>query len=162
MAIDLVRPRSYNCHHMERNTVGQRIKAMREARGWTQGQLAAFAGVSRSAVSLIEAGRREPERTTYSKIAAAFGVGLDDLQQASSVPPIVALIRTLALEYGPDADPAELERWFEIYMNSAPEQRRKLIDSLKLMQDLGQLGPQRRRQVAETPEDYDPDAIAKG
>jgi transcriptional regulator with XRE-family HTH domain len=52
-------------------SVGQRIRASREARGWTQGDLAARLGRTQTAVSYWESGRR--------------GLSLDDLVEVAGV-----------------------------------------------------------------------------
>jgi transcriptional regulator with XRE-family HTH domain len=61
--------------------IGARIAAARRARGWTQGELAAQVGVSRSAVAQWETGRAGQVTANLSRIAAALDVGVEHLVQ---------------------------------------------------------------------------------
>lgn len=56
-----------------------RLKRLREARGLSQRALARACGVTSQAVSLIEAGRREPSLAMARRLAEALGVGLSEL-----------------------------------------------------------------------------------
>lgn len=55
------------------------LKAFREWRGLTGAQLARASGVNRVQILDIEAGRKTGSVETRRKLAAALGVGLDDL-----------------------------------------------------------------------------------
>jgi transcriptional regulator with XRE-family HTH domain len=55
------------------------IRQLRGARGLTQFELAAKAGVSLSSVVNIEAGRQEPRVSLAEKIAGALGVSVGDI-----------------------------------------------------------------------------------
>lgn len=57
------------------------IRAVREARGMTQAELARQIGVTRQTLIAIEQGRYSPTLELAFLIARAFGVGLDDLFQ---------------------------------------------------------------------------------
>jgi transcriptional regulator with XRE-family HTH domain len=59
--------------------VGNRIRELREAAGWSQEQLAAAAKLSRDAISRIERGDRAPRLDTLEEIAAAFDMQLVQL-----------------------------------------------------------------------------------
>ncbi len=54
--------------------MGERIKELREGKGWTQVQLGVYAGVSHTTVSLAEAGQRTPNAETVVKLARALDV----------------------------------------------------------------------------------------
>jgi putative transcriptional regulator len=54
--------------------VGEEVKRLRQAKGWTQEQLAVYAGSSQPTVNLLEAGKRNPSATTLEKLARALGV----------------------------------------------------------------------------------------
>jgi SOS-response transcriptional repressor LexA len=58
--------------------VGLRIKALREARGWSQGQLSAVSGIPRPTITQIEA-KSDPRAATLSKIANAFDITVEEL-----------------------------------------------------------------------------------
>ena len=55
------------------------IREYRQARGWTQEQLAHELGVTSSAVYSWEAGKRVPHVFQLRKLAWAFGVKMDDI-----------------------------------------------------------------------------------
>lgn len=60
---------------------GNRIAGLRRDRGWSQAQLAAIVGVSRSAVAQWETGRAGQVTGHLAKIAAAFDISIDVLLQ---------------------------------------------------------------------------------
>jgi len=56
-------------------TIGERIRALRIQKGWTQGQLAEKMGYShRSTIWSIEAGKNDVTSSTVAKFAEIFGV----------------------------------------------------------------------------------------
>ena len=59
--------------------IGARIRAAREDQEWTQDQLAAAVGVSRSAVAQWETGRAGQVTTNLTRVASALGVGVEYL-----------------------------------------------------------------------------------
>lgn len=59
------------------STVGGRIRLLREARGWTQAELAAAIGRSKSAVGMMEAGRTMPTVYVLRDLRRIFGVSVD-------------------------------------------------------------------------------------
>jgi ribosome-binding protein aMBF1 (putative translation factor) len=56
--------------------LGKTVREMREQRGWTQGQLAAAAGMTQSAVARFEAGRTVPTIPVLDRVAQALGAKL--------------------------------------------------------------------------------------
>lgn len=58
-----------------------RIRELREAKGWGQRELAERSGVSQSAISDIENGKRDPSIKTVKKVAIALGVTILDLDE---------------------------------------------------------------------------------
>jgi transcriptional regulator with XRE-family HTH domain len=66
---------------MPPSRIGQRIKRLRLARGWTQPDLARKAGLRSSGhVSLLESGgRRDPSASTLKRVAKALGVPVTEL-----------------------------------------------------------------------------------
>jgi DNA-binding XRE family transcriptional regulator len=58
---------------------GNPIRVWREYRGLSQAELAAQAGVSASYLSQLESGKWDGTMEVLHSIAAALGVGLDDL-----------------------------------------------------------------------------------
>lgn len=55
------------------------LRVHRDARGWTQADLAARVGVSRKTINTIENGVFVPSTLTALKIAEAFETGVEDL-----------------------------------------------------------------------------------
>jgi putative transcriptional regulator len=59
--------------------LANRVRAAREARGWTQAQLAELIGVSRKTVNTVENGVFIPSTVIALKMARALGVPVDHL-----------------------------------------------------------------------------------
>ena len=56
-----------------------RLRALRQARGYSQQQLAGMAGVSRQAVSAVESGHSDPSLRVALALASALGVTVEEL-----------------------------------------------------------------------------------
>jgi len=59
--------------------LAERIKALRQARGWTQEQLAERAAIQRSYVGDLELGCRNPSVRALVKVSNAFGIAVAEL-----------------------------------------------------------------------------------
>jgi transcriptional regulator with XRE-family HTH domain len=65
-------------------TISYRIKELREARGWSQADLAERCGTTQQAIQRYESGAREPKTSAIAAMSRAFNVtvsyvlGLDD------------------------------------------------------------------------------------
>jgi len=59
--------------------LANRLRAERDARGWTQAELAARVGVSRKTINTIENGVFVPSTLTALKIAEAFERAVEEL-----------------------------------------------------------------------------------
>lgn len=109
---------------MDGNLLGRRIALLRNDRGWSQGQLAAKAAISRVALSHIEAGSRTASERTVVLIAGLLHVEPIDLVEGTSyplakserLPPTAPRYteaelgeRLVALASG--AEPLDVERW---------------------------------------------------
>lgn len=64
-------------------SIGRRIREVRQARGWTQDQLAVAVDVSRSAVAQWETGRAGQLTANLTRIAAVLDVGVEFLMHGS-------------------------------------------------------------------------------
>lgn len=64
---------------MEAVQVNSQLRELRTAQDWTQADLAERLGVSRQTIISIESGRYEPSLSLAFKIAAAFGVRIEDV-----------------------------------------------------------------------------------
>jgi molybdate-binding protein/DNA-binding XRE family transcriptional regulator len=69
---------------------GARLRLARQARGFSQQQLAGMAGVSRQAVSAVEAGHSDPSLRVALALAHALGVTVEELFGPGVAPPPVA------------------------------------------------------------------------
>jgi len=56
-----------------------RIKELRKARGWTQDHLAALVGCTKTHISEMESGKKNPSHPMMQAIAQAFDVSVTDL-----------------------------------------------------------------------------------
>jgi transcriptional regulator with XRE-family HTH domain len=63
------------------HVLGTVIGRLRQQRAMTQIALAARVGTSQALISRIESGKAQPDVLTYGKIAAAFGMSLQDLDR---------------------------------------------------------------------------------
>jgi len=61
---------------------GRRLRALREAAGKSQGDLADRAGLSRTYLNQLEAGKRDPSLSTLMRLAQALNVKLEALIRA--------------------------------------------------------------------------------
>jgi transcriptional regulator with XRE-family HTH domain len=62
-----------------RARLGNRVRALRHARGWTQVELAELLGIDRSYLSEIETGKKDPSLTILKTIADGFNLSLSQL-----------------------------------------------------------------------------------
>ncbi|MET3667945.1 helix-turn-helix transcriptional regulator [Caulobacter sp. 1776] len=62
--------------------LGGGIRARREAAGWTLAALARAAALDEEALAAIEAGRRDPDYLTLTRLARALGVSVGALLAA--------------------------------------------------------------------------------
>lgn len=63
--------------------LGGHLKALREARGWSQTRLASEADVSYHAVYAYERGNRVPQVLQLYKLAKALGTTVDEILKAT-------------------------------------------------------------------------------
>lgn len=73
--------------------LGQRIRALRTARGYTLAQLAELAGVSPSFLSMLETGKTSVAAPRLQAIAAAFGLSATDLLPDSGAQALIQTVR---------------------------------------------------------------------
>ena len=56
-----------------------RLKQMREAKGWSQGELARRLGVSRQTINAVETDKYDPSLPLALRMAKLFGVAVPEL-----------------------------------------------------------------------------------
>lgn len=64
------------------------LKALRESKKITQSQLGEHIGAKKSAISLWESGKRQPDQETLVRLANFFGVTVDYLLGRNDPPPL--------------------------------------------------------------------------
>jgi transcriptional regulator with XRE-family HTH domain len=72
---------------------GDRLRRLREARGWSQERLSETAGLHFTYISQIERGARSPGLNVLARLAEALGVTLPRLVSRLSDKPIVNRVR---------------------------------------------------------------------
>lgn len=129
--------------------LGQRVKELRTARGWTLPRLAAEAGISKGYVWKIEqsgitrAVNVRPSMETLSKLAAALGVSLDQLTGREEVLRVHHII--------PPGVGNDLPRSLVDYINLCRKRKEPLTE-----EDTGMLaGISYRGKVPRSVEDWD-------
>lgn len=77
------------------DSIGRKLRILRNGRGLTQQQLADRLGIKRATLSNYEVGRRAPHISELRRIAEYFGVGLDHfgIAQKDDVLDLVARAR---------------------------------------------------------------------
>lgn len=60
-----------------RKKFGKQLRALREARGWSQEEFADRAGLHRTYVSAVERGVRNPTLSVLERLAKALGVSIE-------------------------------------------------------------------------------------
>lgn len=92
----------------EAATLGARIVALRNGRGWNQKELSRRAGLRQARLSLFETGAKRPNLQEFARLAAALGVTLDELWSGSSHAAAKALRLAFWQEVEDVASPEEL------------------------------------------------------
>ena len=59
--------------------LGNKLRAARDAKGWTQAELAAEIGMSRKTINTVENGVFVPSTVVALKLAKALGVRVEEL-----------------------------------------------------------------------------------
>ncbi|MCI6326473.1 MAG: helix-turn-helix domain-containing protein [Clostridiales bacterium] len=83
---------------------GDRLKAFREARGYTQDELAKMVGVAKTTITGYERGNRTPDVEKIKKLAKALGITGDDLLETGLGNKKAALYSSEAMEIARDFD----------------------------------------------------------
>ncbi|KAF1704602.1 MULTISPECIES: helix-turn-helix transcriptional regulator [Pseudoxanthomonas] len=59
--------------------MNNRLRELRDARGWSQGELAERLEVSRQTVNALETGKYDPSLPLAFRIARLFGLSIEDV-----------------------------------------------------------------------------------
>lgn len=90
--------------------VGRRIRELREARGWTQGELAGLLDRTQTALSYWEAGKRAPGLDDILELARVFDVETSELLPRPSRP-LRAVLRAVVEDVDAGRLAADLDRF---------------------------------------------------
>ena len=115
-------------------TLGERIRREREARGWTQAELAGrVGGVTSQYISMLEKGKREnPTRELLRQLAKAFDLSVAELEGEGDIlagPFPAATLRELGLT------DAFLLRYAKLWPDLHREQRAWVVGHLRIVAD---------------------------
>lgn len=69
---------------MDNKRVGQRVRAFRKLKGYTQQELADLAGISLAVLGAVERGNRRLEDQILDKIANVLGISMEELLNSGS------------------------------------------------------------------------------
>lgn len=69
---------------MDNKRVGQRVRAFRKLKGYTQQDLADLAGISLAVLGAVERGNRRLEDQILDKIANVLGISMEELLNSGS------------------------------------------------------------------------------
>jgi len=108
------------------------LKATRQARGWTQAELAERVGLAPEACGRLERGSILPRVETLVRLAEALGVGCDTLLGMGEAPPTPARTREDESEY---ASPPELRRLLGRLKKASPKTLRLLAALLSALEE---------------------------
>ena len=89
---------------LDYNKIGQRIRQVRKAKGWSQGTLAEKCGISMSFMGHIERGTRIMSMDTFANICGALGAKADELLWGVPNPTEACLFGMWDQEKSKDAD----------------------------------------------------------
>ena len=115
--------------------LGNWLRGQREKRGWSQSELARRAGISATAINLLESNRRrQPQADTAHKLAQVFGITPDELYRAAyaeTAPDV-----TLATD---DPPRGRLDYWVKAIVGIGPEltaqERVAVLDHAEALRD---------------------------
>lgn len=82
------------------NTIGDRIKNIRQTAHMTQAQFACATGISQTHVSKIESGVENPSLTLIMLISCKFGISMTYIQDNNEFNTVGEIIKKIRLEAG--------------------------------------------------------------
>lgn len=101
--------------------VGDNISRLRKHQGLTQEELATGLAIHPSYIGLIERGERVPSIRTLESMAEYFGVSSADLMIEKTSEEGLDLRRQQLISFAQAANPADLEKLFQIIQVMYPE-----------------------------------------
>lgn len=94
------------------NDYGDRVREAREAKGWTQAELAEHSGVPKRTIQEVETGRvQKPQRATDLKLRGALDIEGDPVRERSEWPDDIAAIVDIVGAWLMTLPPPDRIRW---------------------------------------------------
>lgn len=93
---------------------GASLRALRDAKGWTQQDLSDASGIDRDKIAKIETGARRVSGTDALYLADALGVATDELLGR-----ITSVTRYRREASGSDTEDERLAAWFDDYIEDS-------------------------------------------
>ena len=106
-----------------------RIREARKAKYLTMKELGKNIGVSESAVSMYETGRREPDHATLVNISNVIGVSVDYLLCCTDIPDPAEEIKSQPMPAGDELD----RRLVSMLMDLTPQEFQRVLDFVEGM-----------------------------
>lgn len=129
--------------------ISERIRQLREKEHWTQRELAAKLHIANSTLCQYESGARTPSDAVKKELANIFGVSIDYLLGASSIPTPAGQAETAtdleplgvtdgeinkaAAQLGRPLDDTDI-RLLELLKRATPEQKQAMLELVKQFQ----------------------------
>ncbi|SHN66183.1 helix-turn-helix domain-containing protein [Desulfitobacterium chlororespirans] len=126
-------------------TFSERLIYLRKRHALTQNELADLVQISRSALSLYEIGKREPDFVTLSRLSGYFGVTTDYLLGNSDIPNPISSNDKIKAAITDDPELAnfwdelsereDLQLMFKQVKDLSPQSIRKIVKVIKAIED---------------------------
>ena len=100
---------------------GARLRLARQARGYSQQQMADMAGVTRQAITAVESGQSDPSLRTALALAHALGMTVEEL--FGSATPVLSVAARPVAPLGDEGARVTLAPMGEGYRRAAPAGR---------------------------------------
>ncbi len=112
---------------MKNDLLGQKLKELRKAKGYTQDYVASALGVVRQTYANYEAGIRKPGYDTLFKLSGILGISMDDLSQLT-----VEVDRDVYYDApGPSQSTEDVREFLEYFNNPANMKRFRNFSNLE-------------------------------
>lgn len=112
---------------MKNDLLGQKLKELRKAKGYTQDYVASVLGVVRQTYANYESGIRKPGYDTLFKLSGILGISMDDLSQLT-----VEVDRDVYYDApGPSQSTEDVRGFLEYFNNPANMKRFRNFSNLE-------------------------------
>ncbi|KYG91478.1 hypothetical protein A0U40_00570 [[Bacillus] sp. KCTC 13219] len=119
-------------------SIGKRIVALRESKGWTQRELASRVNLNVSVMNRIEANERPVKDSELLQLANILNVSTDYLLGRSNSPALTQEEKDEA-EFQAFANNPTLQKWYKELPKSKEEDLEKLRKMWEILKDHGEL-----------------------